>query len=119
MIAPGDGSLDFKQSALTCHSLVRGLSMWPGTYCYLKLGDAATAKMKVGRTRVGEGRGESGRGVTWESKGEKLEVVCGDGSVLEILELQPEARKMIKARDFINGLKGDVKIAWTEEPFSP
>ena len=36
---------------------------------------------------------------------DRLELVCGDGSVLEIHELQAPGKRVMTARDFWNGLK--------------
>ena len=35
-----------------------------------------------------------------------LSVVCGDGSVLGVLELQPSGKKVMDAKSFINGTRG-------------
>ena len=37
--------------------------------------------------------------------GDDLVVSCGGQTALRLLEVQPEARKRIPARDFINGLR--------------
>jgi methionyl-tRNA formyltransferase len=34
-------------------------------------------------------------------------VACGGGSTLELLEVQPEGKKRMAARDFVNGLAAD------------
>ena len=38
-------------------------------------------------------------------------VHCGDGSVLELLEVQAPGKKVVAARDFANGLRGR-ELAW-------
>ena len=35
--------------------------------------------------------------------GDRLEVVAGDGEVLRILQLQPEGRRVMTAREFLAG----------------
>jgi hypothetical protein len=40
-----------------------------------------------------------------------LYVVCGDGSILELVEVQPATRKAFRARDFQNGYPGET-IRW-------
>jgi hypothetical protein len=39
-------------------------------------------------------------------------VTCLDGSVIGILEIQEEFRKMVDARSFINGLKKGAVVEW-------
>jgi methionyl-tRNA formyltransferase len=36
--------------------------------------------------------------------GGTLRVACGGGTALELLEVQPEGKKRMAARDFVNGL---------------
>ena len=40
-----------------------------------------------------------------------LSVICGDGSILGILELQPPGKKKMDAKSFINGLRGQI-LKW-------
>ena len=42
----------------------------------------------------------------------EMTVVCGDGTELEILELQPEGRRTMTAREFLagRGLPGDARF---------
>ncbi len=51
-----------------------------------------------------------------QGKADVLRVVCGDGSVLGITELQPPGKKVQAARDFLNGLRGQYAIRWTVPP---
>ena len=41
------------------------------------------------------------------STGYTLEVVCSDGSVISILELQPKHKKVMSVKAFANGFRGD------------
>jgi len=38
------------------------------------------------------------------AQGDELVVQCGNRTALRVLEVQPEARKRIAVRDFINGV---------------
>jgi methionyl-tRNA formyltransferase len=38
-----------------------------------------------------------------EAHGDRLVVACGDGTALGILEIQPEGRRPMSARDFLAG----------------
>lgn len=87
--------LDFQKSAKSLHDQVRGLQPWPTATC--RLGDAV---LKIHKTRVG--------GHTTEDAGvivslSPLSVACGDGGVLEILELQYPGSRRMAAADFLRG----------------
>jgi methionyl-tRNA formyltransferase len=107
-----EGQLDFAQPAAACHNKVRAFAGWPGTYHAFALaddaGDTEAIELKVLRTRVAAAEsatpGAGGNGV--EVAGDALRVLCGDGRVLEILEVQAPGRRPVAARDFANGLKG-------------
>lgn len=90
--------MDWGKSARQLHDQVRGLYPWP----------AATAvvdgvRCKVLRTALtGESAGEMpGTVVQADKRGLKL--ACGDGGVLEILELQPDGKKAMAASAFLLG----------------
>jgi methionyl-tRNA formyltransferase len=42
-------------------------------------------------------------GTIVEARGDDLVVACGGATALRIFELQPEGKKRMRARDFING----------------
>lgn len=81
--------------------------------------DAEPRKVKLITTAVGdtsgtteaEGTAAGGRQVVL--KGDALELTCVDGSVLRVLELQPLNKKVMNAKAFANGLRGE-EISWVE-----
>jgi methionyl-tRNA formyltransferase len=92
-----DGLVDFRTSAMEIHNRLRGFQPWPGAYAQFRgknlkfvssRPEDASAKLGPGELRVGD---------------EKLFVGCGGGSVLELLQVQPEGKKIMTAREFING----------------
>ena len=58
-------------------------------------------------TRVGSSRHPDGR-----TKGSILSVSCGDGSVLGITAVQPATKRVMAARDFLNGMKKNKSLRW-------
>lgn len=121
MIDSSEGELFvWKDSARSCHDKLRGFSMWPGTFLYVRVGDAEDAepvKMKIIKSRV---LAESGADVTDEivmgpEKKDGLRLVCGDGSVLELLIVQPVTRKAMDAKSYVNGLRGET-VRWVKMP---
>jgi methionyl-tRNA formyltransferase len=104
----------WEESALTCHNRMRGFSMWPGTFLYLKIGDDEPSKVKVAATRVLPETAEPTSVLELgERKGDGLRLVCGDGSILEILQLQPVTRKVMDAKSFMNGVQGKT-VQWVK-----
>ncbi len=118
-----DAVLDFDtMSATTVHNRCRGFQDWPGVLATFQIGDNLV-KMKLITTYVMEptaGAAERSREVTIvkhaQSSGKKaldmLRVVCGDGSVLGVLEVLPVTRKQMYIKDLMNGIKGDKTMHW-------
>ncbi len=90
-----DGQIDFRLTAREILNRLRGFQPWPGAYTAFREKNlhlwaaqpveraATTAEMLV----------ESGR----------LIVGCGEGSALELLEVQLEGKKRMPAADFVHG----------------
>eukprot|EP01032_Pedospumella_encystans_P022813 gene22813-25844_t len=121
--------LDFEtMSATTVHNRCRGFQDWPGVVATFQIG-ANVVKMKLITTYVIEAAAsaERSREVTIvkhsQSSGKKvlnmLRVVCGDGSILGILEVLPVSRKQMHVKDFMNGIKGDKTFHWVPETPAP
>ena len=107
----------WEQSARTCHNRLRGFAMWPGAFMYFQVGDREEImKVKVTETRVVDGVAEPTDEVKLgPTKKSGLYVVCHDGSILELLRVQPATRKAFPARDFQNGYPGET-IRWVRTP---
>lgn len=93
--------LDWQDNAVQLHNKIRAFNPEPGTYTRLSNGKM----LKVWRSKVVEGSGEAGTVVNADKKG--LIVACGEGA-LQILELQPEGKKKMDAKVFLNG--GGLKV---------
>ena len=107
----------WQESARSCHNRLRGFAMWPGAFMYFRIGGRdEIIKVKITETRVVPGKAE----LTYEvklgpTKKCGLYVVCYDGSILELIRVQPATRKAFPARDFQNGYPGET-IYWTFPP---
>lgn len=95
--------IDWDQTAESIHNFVRGLS--PAPCAYTVFGGKT---MKIYRTKLTNDKagGEPGKAFV---TGKSLFVNTAD-AVLEILELQPEGKKAMKAADLINGIGRDADI---------
>jgi methionyl-tRNA formyltransferase len=108
----------WEESAITCHNRLRGFSMWPQTYMWFLVGERPDPiKVKVTQTRVVEGTTAepTTEVILGPTKKDGLYVVCGDGTTLELLQVQPATRKEFPARDFQNGYPGET-IRWIQTP---
>lgn len=123
-LSPLEARTDFSVlSAGRVHNKARGLAGWPGlwsTFTITPEGEPESAPQRIkiiSTTVLGTALSPPTREVTVvkEGKNDILRVVCGDGSVLGILELQPPGKKVMAARDFVNGLRG-AAIQWTVPP---
>lgn len=90
--------LDWEKTARRLHDQVRGLFPWPAATAVLD-----GVRCKVLRTALaGETTGKpAGTVLQGDKKG--LKIACGDGGVLDILELQPDGKKAMAATAFLLG----------------
>jgi methionyl-tRNA formyltransferase len=100
-----DGQIDFARTATEIYNRLRGFQPWPGAYTRFRGKNlkiiAARLAQESSSVPVGELR----------AIGDKLLVGCGDRTVLELLQVQPEGKKVIAASEFIRGYRpgqGDV-----------
>jgi methionyl-tRNA formyltransferase len=92
------GFIDWQDSAERIHNRVRAFNPWPGTMTRFRGGIC-----KILRTRPAAG--SSGEPGTLAVEKRVLRVNCGEGTALEILELQAENRKPVSGADFANGAR--------------
>lgn len=121
MIDSSEGELFvWRDSARDCHNKVRGFSMWPGTFLYMRIGDdeeSEPIKVKIMKSQVLEGSGAelTNKIILGKAKKDGLMLICGDGSVLELLQVQQVTRKAMDAKSFVNGLRGQ-SLSWVKMP---
>jgi methionyl-tRNA formyltransferase len=93
------GRLDFTRPAAELACRVRGFTPWPGAFT-----TQGGQLLKVHRAAVVAGAAAPGAPGQVAVTGGGLRVACGGGTALELLEVQPEGKRRMAARDFINGL---------------
>jgi methionyl-tRNA formyltransferase len=92
-----DGRIDFRRPAAAIANRIRGFRPWPGAYTTLR-----GKKLHVWAARPNQQSLKEGELLV---QGERLIVGCGSGTALELLELQPEGKKRMAARDFVHGYR--------------
>ncbi|MGI8988524.1 MAG: methionyl-tRNA formyltransferase [Bryobacteraceae bacterium] len=98
-----DGRIDWSRPAAAIHNQVRGFQPWPGAYTEFRGRLLHIWKSRVAApASAAAGIGELNR-VMHHKLDRKLEVRCGDGHALELLEVQMEGRKRMPGQAFANG----------------
>lgn len=90
-----DGRMDFALTALEISNRLRGFQPWPGAFTTFR-----GKNLHVWKAMPIESELNSGE-ITIE--GNRLLVGCAEKSALELMEVQPEGKKRMTARDFIHG----------------
>lgn len=108
-----DGKIDWQKSAVEINNQIRALNPEPGTWTTMFSDQASGNKEKEQVIKITKSTPNL---TTYEvvrlgppgqffQKDKKLFATTGDG-ILEILELQPAGKKVMSAKDFINGYRG-------------
>jgi methionyl-tRNA formyltransferase len=95
-----ESPIDWSLAGRTIHNRVRGLQPWPMASTTID-----GARSLIHRTSVSDVRTDARPGTVIEAGGDVLAVATGDGVVLQILEIQPEARRTMSVREFLSGRK--------------
>ncbi len=89
--------MDWSKPAQALHDQVRGLIPWPCATMVL-----AEKKLKVFKTKLGD-KTTARPGAVLTAGKQGLEMACGDGRSLWILEVQAEGGKRMMAADYLRG----------------
>ncbi len=92
-----DGLIDFSRPGAEILNRMRGFQPWPGAYSKfrgknLQVWNAAAIDRALPLSEL-------------EVAGDRLLVGCGQGTAIELLELQLEGKKRISASDFVRGYR--------------
>jgi len=92
-----DGKIDFSRSAQEVYNRFRGFQPWPGAFTSFRGKGLNITAMRPAS--------EEGRPLQLRVTGGQLFVGCGDSRAIELLEVQPEGKKRISAKDFVHGYR--------------
>ncbi len=99
LLSKNMSKIDWSCSAFEIHNKIRGLYSWPGASAIF---DGKT--LKIHKSVLSDKSGNNIPGCI-VSAGEVVTVCCGDNKCIDILELQPEGKKRMDARSFVNGYR--------------
>jgi methionyl-tRNA formyltransferase len=94
-----DGRIDFSRPAAEIYNRLRGFQPWPGAYTSFRGKQLLVCKAQVVESAVLQSPG------SLLVEDNRLLAGCAGDTVVELLEVQPEGKKRMAARDFINGYR--------------
>ncbi len=92
------GEIDWEQPATAIHNLVRGTAIWPGAYTHFR----ENIRLKIIGCHPGPQEPSGHPGTVEIIDKQRLQVATGAGT-LHLVTVQPATKKVMDARDFING----------------
>ena len=101
MLKREDGSVDWALDAAQIERCVRGFQPWPNAYT--KYGAHRLVIWRASVMSEEQARGSDGEII--KAHGGDLVVACGDETLLRIEEVQPEGKRRMSVRDFLNGAR--------------
>ena len=99
MLSKATSPIDWKQSAQAVHNKIRGLLPWPAATTDVIGGEV----MKLYRSALPGQSAHATPGTITAAGQQGIDVACGDGQVLRILELQPPGKKRMTAAAYLAG----------------
>lgn len=103
-ISKQETRIDWSKPVHEINNHIRGLSPFPGAWFEANTGSGKQERVKVLSSQVTP---EISTAIKITE--ENIYVNCKGGAI-ELIELQKQGKKPLKAKDFINGLNGDLKI---------
>jgi len=97
-----DGLIDWSNRAIDISNRVRGFQPFPTSFSFFR-GKKVTLWKAFPSSKIDRDAAEPGEIV--KVHGDVLIVRCGHGSDLRIDEIQPEGKRRMSGRDFINGFR--------------
>ena len=91
--------IDWTKSAKEIHDQVRGLIPWPATTTQVIGGRT----VKIFSTAVAGRTVSAAPGAILAAGGEGIDIACGGGTVLRVLELQAEGKRRMTAAEYLRG----------------
>ncbi len=99
MLSKALSPVDWTRSAQAIHNQIRGLYPWPAAATDILTGEP----VKLWAARTAETPAAARPGTIISAGKEGIDVACGDGRALRILELQAPGGKRMSAADYLRG----------------
>ena len=99
MLSRALSPIDWTMKARAIHNKIRGLNPWPATSTDVISGDT----VKIYRSAVLDKTVSAQPGTIVAAGKEGIDIACGDGQVLRVLELQAPGSRRMAAADYLRG----------------
>ena len=99
MLSKALSHIDWTRGAREIHNQIRGLVPWPSATTDVITGDT----IKLHRSCLPGRTASTYPGVIVAAGKEGIDIACGDGQVLRVLELQAPGKKKMSAADYLRG----------------
>jgi methionyl-tRNA formyltransferase len=97
-----DGLIGWSNDAAAIERCVRGFQPWPTAYTQHQM--PKPSRLIIWKAAVSDAASPDARvGEVLVAHGDDLVVKCGEETALRLLEVQPEAKRRMSVRDFLNG----------------
>jgi methionyl-tRNA formyltransferase len=94
-----EGLLDFRAPAISVHNRIRGLRPWPTAFTFV-----GGKRLVIHQARVSaQPAGGADPGTCVAAGADAITIACGDGRAVDVLQLQPEGKRTMGARDYLAG----------------
>ena len=97
VLTKADGHIDWTRPAAAISNRLRGFTPWPGAWTHFR-----GQILHIHRTAMVRERSGASPGTILAAK-RHLFVSCGEGTIIEVLDLQLEGRKRVSGEAFLNG----------------
>lgn len=94
------GLIDWALDASQIERRVRGFQPWPNAYTTYN-----SQRLVIWSASVMRDEPQGSEGEIIRARGDELVVRCGDETLLRVTEVQPEGKRRMSVRDFINGMR--------------
>ena len=94
-----DGLIDWARNAAALERIVRGFQPWPNAYTHHDGSRIVIWQAEALQTTDQE----APPGEVLNASGDELIVKCGEQTELHLIEVQPEAKRRMSVRDYLNG----------------
>ncbi|MCA1558217.1 MAG: methionyl-tRNA formyltransferase [Acidobacteria bacterium] len=99
MLKREDGLIEWALDAVQIERRVRGFQPWPNAFTSYQRG-----RLLIWRAQsLDDYQSDAEAGTIVSAQGAELVVACGEHTALRLLEVQPEGKRRMTARDFLNG----------------
>lgn len=95
-----DGLITWELNAKDIVNRARGFQLFPNAFIYF-----ADKKLIIWQAVAESLDAPLEAGTVLRARGDDLLVVCGENSILRLIEVQPEGKRRMPVRDFLNGTK--------------